>query len=102
MSKIVTAHENKSQPLLGNFIKANIRILQTVSILIGMIILLSILSPYFLQVRNLLNVVRQISLIAIIGMGVTMCIITTGIDLSSGSVLALAGVIAASFGQGQH
>lgn len=102
MSKIVTTHENKNHPIVGNFIKANSRILQTISILIGMIVLLSILSPYFLQVRNLLNVVRQISLIAIIGMGVTMCIITTGIDLSSGSVLALAGVIAASFAQGQH
>jgi inositol transport system permease protein len=51
---------------------------------------------------NLINVIRQISITAIIGMGVTMCIITTGIDLSSGSVVALAGVVAASFGKGDY
>jgi inositol transport system permease protein len=86
----------------AHLIGTNVRSFQTVLILLGMVVVLSILSPYFLQVRNLLNVVRQISLIAIIGMGVTMCIITTGIDLSSSSVLALAGVVAASFGRGDH
>ena len=42
-----------------------------------------------LQPRKLLNVVRQISVVGLIAIGVTMVIITTGIDLSSGSVLAL-------------
>lgn len=102
MPKLVSVNEKNSEFKLGNFIKSNYRSVQSLSILILMVILMTILSPYFLQVRNLLNIVRQISLIAIIGMGVTMCIITTGIDLSSGSVLALAGVIAASFGQGQY
>ena len=46
-----------------------------------------------------MNVVRQISVIGLIGIGVTMAIITNGIDLSSGSVLALSAVIAASFAQ---
>lgn len=70
-----------------------------VLILLGMFVLMSILSPAFLQPRNLLNVVRQISVIGLIAMGVTMAIITTGIDLSSGSVLALAAVVAASLAQ---
>jgi inositol transport system permease protein len=70
-----------------------------VLILLGLFILMSILSPAFLKTRNLLNVVRQISVIGLIGMGVTMVIITTGIDLSSGSVIALAAVIAASLAQ---
>ncbi|QZY56040.1 ABC transporter permease [Crassaminicella profunda] len=68
-------------------------------IFIGMVILMSILSPAFLRVGNLLNVIRQISVIGLIACGVTMIIITTGIDLSSGSVLALAAVVAASFAQ---
>ena len=51
----------------------------------------------FLKPVNLLNVVRQISFIGLIGIGVTIVIITTGIDLSSGSVLALASVAAAMF-----
>jgi inositol transport system permease protein len=61
--------------------------------------LLSIVSPAFATMRNLTNVVRQVSIIGILAMGVTFCIITTGIDLSSGSVLALVGVIVASFSQ---
>ncbi len=99
MSKMVTANENKADSNLLDFIKLHYRSFQSILILVVMVVLMTILSPYFLQVRNLLNVVRQISLIAIIGMGVTMCIITTGIDLSSGSIVALAGVVAASFGQ---
>jgi inositol transport system permease protein len=47
----------------------------------------------------LVNVVRQISVVGLIAIGVTMVIITTGIDLSSGSVLALAAVFAASLAQ---
>lgn len=70
-----------------------------VFIFLAMIIALSFLSPAFLQPRNLLNVVRQISVMGLIAIGVTMVIITTGIDLSSGSVLALAAVVAASLAQ---
>lgn len=51
----------------------------------------------FLKPVNLMNVIRQISFIGLIGIGVTVIIITTGIDLSSGSVLALASVAAATF-----
>lgn len=70
-----------------------------VMIFLGLFILMSILSPAFLQTRNLLNVVRQISVIGLVAMGVTMVIITTGIDLSSGSVIALSAVVAASLAQ---
>ncbi|WP_094552070.1 ABC transporter permease [Petroclostridium xylanilyticum] len=66
-------------------------------ILIALVVLMSVLSPSFLTVINIMNVVRQISFIAIVGIGVTMVIITTGIDLSSGSVIALASVVSASF-----
>jgi inositol transport system permease protein len=62
-----------------------------------MIILLSIISNSFLTVKNITNVIRQISIIGIIGLGVTFIIITGGIDLSSGSVAALASVFCASF-----
>lgn len=61
-----------------------------------MVTIITILSPRFLDPRNLLNVVRQISIISIVGFGVTMVIITTGIDLSSGSVIALVSVVTAS------
>lgn len=49
-------------------------------------------SGTFLTVRNLSNVLRQTSVNTIIGVGMTMVIITGGIDLSVGAILALAGV----------
>lgn len=60
-----------------------------------LVIILSIASPYFLQLRNIINVVRQITIIAIMAIGMTIIIISGGIDLSVGSVLAVGGVVAA-------
>jgi len=51
--------------------------------------------PNFLKKDNLLNVLKQISVVAIIAIGMTMVIITAGIDLSVGSLIAFSGVIAA-------
>jgi ribose transport system permease protein len=53
------------------------------------------MSPHFLTVSNILNVLRQISTIAVIAIGMTYVIITGGIDLSVGSVLALSAVVSA-------
>lgn len=66
-------------------------------ILLAMVIILSVMEPNFLTSMNLLNIVRQITLIAILGFGLTMIIITTGIDLSPGSVVAMVSVITAMF-----
>lgn len=63
-------------------------------ILLFMIMLSSFLSPVFLTEPNIINVLRQMSIIFIIGCGTTMVIITAAIDLSSGSVAALSGVLA--------
>ena len=66
-------------------------------ILVGLAIVIAILSGgLFLRIGNLLNVLRQISVIGIIALGVTMCIITAGIDLSSGAVVAIVSVAVAS------
>jgi inositol transport system permease protein len=68
-------------------------------VLVAMVIIISILEPNFMQVTNLMNVLKQISVYAIIGYGVTFIIITTGIDLGLGAYMALAGVIAAYIAQ---
>jgi len=66
-------------------------------ILAGLVVLVAILSGgVSLRINNLLNVLRQISVIGIIALGVTMCIITAGIDLSSGAVVAMVSVVVAS------
>jgi inositol transport system permease protein len=62
-------------------------------ILILAVVLSSILSPNFLTVANITNVLRQNSVITILAFGETMLIIAGLIDLSSGAVLAVAGVI---------
>jgi len=57
---------------------------------------LAVVSPSFLTESNLVNVLRQSSVNGIIAVGMTLVIITAGIDLSVGSLLALAAVVAAS------
>ena len=64
--------------------------------LLLLVVVVSILSPSFLNGRNLLNVFRQTSVNAIIAAGMTFVILTGGIDLSVGSVLALSGAFTAS------
>jgi len=64
---------------------------------VGVIVILSIISPSFLTLRNLLNIVRQSSIHGVMAVGMTFVILTAGIDLSVGSVLALTGVLCASF-----
>jgi ribose transport system permease protein len=60
-----------------------------------MVIALSVASPNFLTVDNTLNVLRQISINLCLSLGMTLVILSGGIDLSVGSVLALAGAVAA-------
>jgi len=67
--------------------------------LVGLLVLslvLWVLTPYFMTLSNLLNIAEQTAVIAIVAVGMTFVIITAGIDLSVGSVLALSGVIMAS------
>lgn len=68
--------------------------------LLVLIVILSILEPGFRTERNLFNVMRQISFIGIVAVGMTFVILTAGIDLSVGSLLAFAGIVAASAAKG--
>jgi ribose transport system permease protein len=86
-ARIVKHHLSSSQsliipPLIG---------------LIVLIVLVSVLSPHFLTIRNILNVLRQVSIIGIVSVGMSYVIFTGGIDLSVGSVAALSGVVTGVF-----
>jgi ribose transport system permease protein len=72
------------------------RRLGTLAGLFGLCLLLWILTPYFLTVSNLLNVLEQTSINGIVAVGMTYVIISGGIDLSVGSLLALSGVVLAT------
>lgn len=61
-----------------------------------LIVSVSMINPDFFSVDNILNILRQTSVNAIIAVGMTFVILIAGIDLSVGSVLALTGAVAAT------
>lgn len=65
-------------------------------IIIIMFIFMSFISPVFMTSKNVINVLRQISINGILATGMTFVILTGGIDLSVGSVIAVTGVISGS------
>jgi ribose/xylose/arabinose/galactoside ABC-type transport system permease subunit len=67
-----------------------------------LIIVMAVLSPSFLKFTNIMNILRQTSINGIVAVGMTFVIILAGIDLSVGSVLALAAVVAASLAHPGH
>ena len=69
--------------------------------LVVLVLATSIASPAFLQVGNLLNILRQTSVNAIMATGMTFVILTAGIDLSVGAVLAFTGAVAATMVRGR-
>lgn len=65
----------------------------TVLALAGLSAALWALTPHFLTVSNLLNIAEQTSINAIVAVGMTYVIVSGGIDLSVGSIVALSGVV---------
>lgn len=63
--------------------------------LILLCIVASLISPFFLQPKNLINIIRQISMNGIVSIGMTLVILTGGIDLSVGSIVGICSVTAA-------
>jgi ribose transport system permease protein len=74
-----------------------LRVLQLgpVLILVALCAVLAILSPVFLTERNVTNLGFQVSIVAVLALGQLLVILTRGIDLSVGSVVALSGVLGA-------
>jgi len=68
--------------------------------LVVLMIVFAILEPSFLSPLNLFNVMRQISIEGLIAIGMTFVILTAGIDLSVGSLVAVAGLAAAIIAKG--
>src|SRR2546427_3105614 len=62
-----------------------------------LLVVASLISPTFATPTNLLNVLRQMAITGVIGIGMTMVILTGGIDLSVGSIVALVSVLVAGF-----
>lgn len=71
----------------------------TVFIFLIMLVVSAIVSDVFFTSNNLFNLVRQVTPIGIISMGMLLVILTGGIDLSVGSIVAMVGVLCAIFTQ---
>jgi ribose transport system permease protein len=82
--------------MIRDFALKHGRQLGTAAGLLVLCIILTVASPHFLTISNLLNVAQQTSINAIIAAGMTFVIISAGIDLSVGSILAFTGVVLAS------
>jgi D-xylose transport system permease protein len=72
-----------------HFVKAN----ATLIALVVLTVALAMADPTFSTARNLSNVARQVTIVGIIGVGMTMVILIAGIDLSVGSVVGVAAVV---------
>lgn len=75
------------------------RVVVEYGIVLALILLTAVLSysnQYFLTANNLMDVLRQVSINGILAVGMTFVILTAGIDLSVGSLMALTGMVAAS------
>jgi D-xylose transport system permease protein len=78
---------HRNQALL--FIRTN----ATLIALVVLAVALALIDPTFPTARNLSNVARQVTIVGIIGVGMTMVILIAGIDLSVGSVVGVAAVV---------
>ena len=81
--------KHSANPIVG-YLKRNLGILTAFFIMFAF---LGIASDRFLTMNNWINVARQISTNAVISIGVMMAILISGIDLTVGSVIALAGCV---------
>ena len=64
-------------------------------VLLFVFVFFSVLTKTFLSTKNLLNICRQVSMTGICAVGMTMVLLTGGIDISIGSIIALSGVVSA-------
>ena len=83
---------DKKRKILYSFKKSNMAAMTLV--LIGMIIIASLMSPYFLTEYNLQSLVRDLAFIGMIGLGQSLLLLVGELDLSVGKIASLSGIIA--------
>jgi ribose transport system permease protein len=83
------------RPAMGGTVGLSLRLVQTgpVLILALVVVVMTALSPFFLTERNITNLGFQTSIVAVLALGQLLVILTRGIDLSVGAVVALGGVL---------
>lgn len=75
---------------------ARVQVFQIVLVLLAIFVVFSIMAPgSFPEWGNIRQIIQNVSILAVLGIGMTFVIVTSGIDLSVGSVLVFSGVVAA-------
>ncbi len=96
MLHCLKVHKSKGD-MEKSTVKTIISRLQLPLVILIMATVLSILSPTFLKPTNIQNILQQISINLCLSIGMTLVILTGGIDLSVGSILAFSGILMAGF-----
>lgn len=73
--------------------KINVQFITTIIVLIALCAILTAASPYFLKASNIINVIQQVTVNATLAIGMMFVMLTGGIDLSVGSILAFSGIL---------
>lgn len=73
--------------------KIDLSSMSSLIVLIVLCVLLSVLEPAFRSFGNLINILQQVTVIAVLALGVNVVIFTGGIDISVGSVVAFTGIV---------
>lgn len=89
--------KTKNKNLIRDFLKGRELKKEMVTFIgfIGLCLLMTLASDKFLEYDNLINIVRQVSINGILAVGMTFVILTSGIDLSVGSVMAISSTVIA-------
>ena len=88
----VTTPVQSRASLLGTMSRSGL--VGVTAALVVLVVIMALIAPYFWTTNNLLEVVRQVSAIAILAAGGTFVILTSGIDLSAGSALGVTAMVA--------
>ncbi|TXT49371.1 MAG: ribose transport system permease protein [Spirochaetes bacterium] len=86
INRNVKIHRGYQQRLLDSFL---------ILFMVAMSVYFAFASRYFLSIKNFMNIFSSVSIVGIIATGMTLIIITRGIDLSVGAIIALSGCICA-------
>ncbi len=90
MEQLSIGQKNRASMLKKRLLDYSL-ILFTIILCIGF----SLASPYFLNIKNFMNILTSVSVVGIIATGMTLIMITRGIDLSVGSIIAMTGCVSA-------
>jgi ribose transport system permease protein len=93
-----TVMKNKAEPVKRMPFSGAGVFQQNAGLIVGLLLIcvvMSVISPNFLSENNILTVLRQVSINAIIAFGMTFVILVRGIDLSVGAVMAMVGIVSA-------